>query len=476
VSQAGRRGLIERVRRTIRQHRLIGPGDRVVVALSGGPDSVALLYVLHDLAGHEGFGLAGVAHFNHHLRPAADEDERFCADLAARFDLPFEAGSADVRALAREGRRSVEEAARSARYRFLRGTAERLGANRVAVGHTSDDQAETFLLKLFRGAGLKGLAGIHPCHGPIVRPLLDVGRADLLEMLTARALPFRQDETNLDLANPRNRIRHELLPWIERHLSPGVKQALARAAEIARADTEFLDEAATGAAEGVRRTEGPDTVTLEGPALTRLPRALARRVVRDALERLARGRFVGFDHVEAVLELAADPAAAPIDLPGQRAARLAGRVVLTAARRRRRATPAEANSLRQPLSIPGEVCFEPGGWVISAARPPETHEVGSPGPTHAVVGTAGLELPLAVRTRRPGDAFRPPGLGGRKKLQDFFVDRKVPRAGRDSIPIVVDAADRIVWVVGHAVADDFRVTGRPSGVIILTAKQLGGTG
>jgi tRNA(Ile)-lysidine synthase len=234
-----------RVLRTVRMHGLIVPGGRVLVALSGGPDSVTLLHVLRELEAVGEFQVAGVGHYNHQLRgAAADLDEQFCRELADTLGIPFEAGRGDVRAMARAARRSVEDAARIARYQFLDEAANRLRADVIAVGHSLDDQAETFLLRLLRGAGPRGLAGIRPRAGRVVRPLLDVRRADIRAHAAEHRLAFREDATNDDCSVPRNRVRHGLMPYLEREFSPGIVEVLAREAAIAREDEDRLQREA----------------------------------------------------------------------------------------------------------------------------------------------------------------------------------------------------------------------------------------
>ncbi len=473
----------ERVLRTVRRHSLVARGGRVLVALSGGPDSVALLDVLRTLASAGELTVAAVAHFNHQLRGAeADEDEAFCRSMAAALDLAFEAGRGDVRAMAREQRRSVEDAARVARYAFLEQAADRAGADVIAVGHTRDDQAETVLLRLLRGSGSRGLAGILPRSGRVVRPLLDVSRSELRQYVRDRGLTFRTDPTNDDVSIPRNRVRHELLPYLAREFSPGVVDVLARAAAIAREDDECLQaEAIAGAASVVLSDEtGTGGVELDSAALMSLHPAIAARVVQLVLRRQNGGRFIGFDQVERFLDFARDGRpGSMLSLPGLRAGRRGGRIVLGPEPAREK-NGAEANSFEILLSIPGEVTLDRQGWAISV-EPLPPGDAGHPfmtGRGHQVAIASGpLSLPLVVRGRRPGDRFRPLGLGGRgRKLQDFLVDRKIPREMRDSLPLVVDGAGRIVWVVGQAVAEDFRVTEPSTGVLLLKARRLGGLG
>jgi tRNA(Ile)-lysidine synthase len=461
-----------RVLRTIRKHDMLPRGARVLVALSGGPDSVALLHILRTLEARGELVVAGAAHFNHQLRGAeADADESFCRDLAAGTGIPFLAGRADVAARARESGRSLEDAARQARYEFLNEAADSAGADAIAVGHSLDDQAETFLLRLIRGAGPAGLAGIRPRAGRVVRPLLDISRAELRQYAAEHGLGFRDDSSNADVRIPRNRVRLELLPLLSQ-FSPAIAATLAREAALAREDEEFLDRLAIESAASIVLVESGN-VTVDVAGLTALPPALASRVTRKAVAAAAPGRFIGFQHIDDLLELARSGAeGAAASLPGVTAVRRGSRIVFGIVSDR-----PFSNSFRFPLSIPGEVAVP--GWALSAARIEEPEEV-TPPPARgntAVVAAAPLRGPLAVRSRRPGDVFRPLGMHGRgRKLQDFLVDRKIARADRDSLPLVVDQDDRIVWVVGQSVAEDFRVTGPKQGVILLKARRLGGVG
>jgi tRNA(Ile)-lysidine synthase len=460
-----------RALRTIRKHGLFPTGARVLVAVSGGADSVALLHVLRVLERRGLLTLAGIAHLNHQLRGGdADADEQFCRDLAARESLPIEVGHADVAHLAATRHQTIEHAARTARYAFLEGAADRLGADVIAVGHTLDDQAETVLLRLFRGAGLRGLSGIRPRAGRVVRPLLDVRRAELRRYAAAHDLTFRDDVTNRDTRMARNRIRLEVLPWLEQH-APGLPPVLARLAALAREDEDYLSRQALACYERLVSSTATG-VALDVPGLREAPLPMASRVVRQALERVAAERFVGAVHIDRVLELTVAAEGASVALPGCTATRREGRIVLG----RRAPRPFDSQE-RRLLPVPGNVAF--GNWCVSTERLTQVPPGGMPpgrGPV-ALVAAEALRGPLAVRSRCPGDRFRPLGMGGRaRKLQDFLVDRKVARADRDALPLVVDRDDRIVWVAGQAVAEDFRVTEPSQAVILLTARQLGGLG
>ena len=276
--------LHQQIRRTIRRHGLLPPGSRVVVGLSGGCDSVAMTRLLLDLAGNGEFEIAALAHFNHRLRATADRDEAFCRELAQRLALPFVVESAEVAAYAEQHGLSVEDAGRRLRYGFLQRTAAALGANRIAVAHTQDDQAETFLLKLMRGAGLTGLGGIYPRRDIVIRPLLDTARADLRGYLEAAGEPWIEDETNEDISNPRNRVRHRVLPELDRVARAPTRPAIARAAALIREDAQWLDELSRARFQ-VLAVEIDSRLELDVAALAETPAPILRRVILEAMRR-----------------------------------------------------------------------------------------------------------------------------------------------------------------------------------------------
>jgi tRNA(Ile)-lysidine synthase len=484
--------LIDVVRRSIRQHALARPGTRVVVAVSGGSDSMALAHLLRELAGAGELHVAGMAHFNHQLRETADRDERFVREAAEALGWAAFVDREDVAARARRERRSIEDAARTSRHEFFERAREHFHAAVVALGHTRDDQAETFLLRLLRGAGPRGLASMHPRHGAIVRPLLACRRSELRAYLAARNVAFVEDESNRDTSIPRNRVRAELLPMLETRFNPAIVDVLADEAEMARDMWQWME----GLADELLRAGRPESpVRLDVVEFNRAPRAIRRVAVWRALTAMSGGRPISFGHVEAVLRLMDEDGGSlgggrpgsggpgrlegprVVDAPGQRVERVGSQVVLTGrpVGAAGRPPPEIANFFHYALSIPGEVALREAGCVVSAERwtgefPATIVSNGS----FALVRSDLCKGPLAVRNRRPGDRFSPVGLGGRKKLQDFFVDRKVARGQRDSVPLVVDEADRIVWIAGYGVDDAFRVTDPAQAVLILRLKRLGG--
>jgi tRNA(Ile)-lysidine synthase len=485
--------LINIVRQFVRRHDLFGPGTRVLAAVSGGSDSVALAHILRELDAAGELRLAGLVHFNHLLRAAADDDERFVTALAESLGVPVLTDRDDVAERARRERRSVEDAARAARYAFFERARALAGADVVALGHTRDDQAETFLLRLTRGAGPRGLGGMYPRNGDIVRPVLACRRADLRQWLSAGARPFVEDETNVDVSIPRNRVRAELVPLLQARFNPAIVDVLADEAELAREAWQWMDAAAKDLAARLVRpmaAQGAQLVyEMDVADLVALPLALRRAVLWRTMSGVAGLRPISFGHVDAAIRLIDQIGDDRIDVPGQRLERVGSRLVLRgrSADTVGRTLAKEPNLFRYPLSIPGEVALPEAGCVVSAeALVADTSSdcvsaamrnggSGAIGTHVALVRGDLFAGSLVVRNRRPGDRFRPVGLDGRKKLQDFFVDRKVARATRDAVPIVVDEMDRIVWVAGYGIDEAFRVTDPAQAVLILKLKALGGS-
>jgi tRNA(Ile)-lysidine synthase len=330
---------------------------------------------------------------------------------------------------------------------------------------------------------------MHPRAGRIIRPFIATSRAEIRAFLQAHHIQFREDASNADLAIPRNRIRHELIPYLETRFSPGIIDVLDREATIAREDAEFLESRSIAAASRVIVTT-PRGVEILVKELLAEPPAVARRVIRHAQQMVSAGRFVGFEAVEAVLAFMVSNSTGALDLPGHRVNRHGERVVLTTSSGRpprghsiERDTAVMA-STRPPafayrLHVPGQVEVPEAGCAISADA--ERVDLGESAASRwrlvsrgdqVVIEAGQLAAPLVVRNRRPGDSFRPLGLRGHKKLQDFFVDAKVERTRRDTIPLVVDSRGHIVWVAGHALAEEFRVTDRTEAVVILKREPI----
>lgn len=467
--------VIDTVRRTIARHRLAAPDTRLVAAVSGGPDSTALLHILHDLHTAGELQLVGVAHFNHALREAAAADQQFCADLAAALRLHFITEQADVRAAAEAQHVSIESAGHTLRTAFYTRAASACGADAVAVGHSLDDQAETFLLRLVRGAGTRGLSGMHPRSGIVVRPLLECRRADLRAFLEARAFRFVHDATNQEVSIPRNRLRAELIPLLAERFNPGVVSVLAAEAVLSQIDERYFQTLVDQWMATHVTAPSPLVRRFQTDAIRAVDQPLAWRVLHAVMSDLA-GTPVSADHVvrawDTVLGLAGG-----FDAPRQRLEREGSEVVLTGkpagsvgrAKFRSEMVPAFCH----PLPVPGEVTIPEIGGLVSAEVVDSGNEAPEPERLVAVVPKDKVARGLSVRNRRAGDRFRP--AGGRRKLQDVFVDHKVPRGDRDRVPIVVDSEGQIVWVAGHGIDRDFRVSDPAQAVVVLRLKAVGGS-
>lgn len=433
----------------VREHGVVRQGERVLVAVSGGPDSSALLLVLSALRERLGVQLAA-AYFDHRLRgpEASAEERRAVRALAARTGVDLTEGEGDVAAEARRARTSVEATARALRYRFLRKTAAANGCGVVATGHTLDDQAETIVLHLARGAGLGGLGGMAPRapwrlggDGPdVARPLLGVRREETRAYCLAAGVEIVEDPTNRLLDAARNRVRLETLPALRR-LNPRVEEALVRLGRAAAEAEATLDALADAALARARVEEERVSVPREG--LRSLAEVVRQRALVRAWQRLAGVVEHPSERVARALARAAEaPPGTTLDLPG--GVRLeAGYDVIVL---RRGAPPSRAYATRTVrLPVPGEAAFGPWRLRAGVGEPPA-------GALVAEVDPSAAEGGLVVRTRRPGDRFQPSGMREAKKLQDFFVDEKVPREEREVTPLVTSPRG-IVWVVGLRVAE-----------------------
>jgi tRNA(Ile)-lysidine synthase len=442
----------EIVTKTLQQPIALPPGRRVLAAVSGGSDSVALALILKDLHDEGRLVLAAIGHVNHQLRGAeSDADEAFVASLAARLGVPFVAGRVDVAAAAAEAHESTEAAARRLRYAWLHETADAVAADVVATGHTVDDQAETVLLRLLRGTGTRGLGGIRPVRGRVIRPLLECRRDALRAFVGARGETFREDASNADLRVPRNAVRHVLLPAVAR-LAPHGVDALARAARMAQDDENFLARVATETARDIVLTSDAGWAVTP---MTALDPAIGRRVLRMAVERVspAAAARLSARHLDAMWTLVASGRAGRHDAPGAR---------LTSDGATWRVTDPARESAGRPvweyaLAAPGSVVVAEANYVISARRDlPAVRGVETKRDRRAlevVFDGGSIKWPLVIRNRRPGDCIKPLGGIGRKKVQDLLVDAKVPQSARDRVPVVVDAGGQVLWVVGVAPAE-----------------------
>ena len=478
-----------RVRHFIREHHLVSGQRRLVVAVSGGQDSVCLLYTLVKLSEELKITLH-VAHLDHQLRGAESEaDAEYVSDLAHQLGIPATIERRDVRAEQARQRTSLEEAAREVRYTFLAEVARSIGASRVAVGHTADDHIETVLMHLIRGTGNRGLRGLQPSSRwlatdprhrwqssgnslTIIRPLLPVSRQETADFCHNHQLIPRIDASNLSLSPLRNRIRHQLLPLLQSY-NPRVAEALLRTARLAGDDLAFLDKEGARLWGKIAQRQG-NTVILDKRGLLKSPLALQRHLLRATIEGLLGSlKDIEARHIEAIMAALTKPVGKRLSLPGGLGFAIEYnqyRLGLDLAA----LSPFPTIENEFALKIPGETLFP--GWRVQATiidpilvkeKPWETRKEGeliSNLTAYLSFDKAGNKV--TVRRRQPGDRFQPLGMSQPKKVGEFMLDAKIPRAWRQGVP-VISSPQHILWVVGGRIDERVKVTEKTRQVLCL---------
>jgi len=491
--------VLAKVRQTIVRYGLLAGGGAVVVGVSGGPDSLCLLHVLNRWREVYGIELH-VAHLDHRIRgQESTEDAAFVARLAAEWELPAIIEAQDVPKLAREGNLAVEEAARQARYSFLAQAAQRVGARRIAVGHNADDQAETIVMHWLRGAGLAGLRGMLPLtqlsemrleaawpdHPPLdlqlIRPLLETPRAEVETYCWQHGLKPRFDRSNLDTTYYRNRLRHELIPYLESY-NPNIREVLRRSAWVISADYDFLQAELERVWPTVVSSESGEAIAFDLESWRALPTSQQRSTLREAVHRLRCSlRNINWIHIENVLSALRDkPAGTQVTLP-QGLMLTIGYDDFTVADQGY--LPAVdwplllAESL--PMTVPGVTELPDSDWCLEAAIV-ERKELGqdyldNPNLWQAFLDYERVGSELVLRQRRSGDRFQPLGLGGHEKgLHTFMIDVKIPCSLRGLVPIVASPR-HIVWVAGWRIDERAKVTSETKRILHLAFRCLTGT-
>lgn len=474
--------MIERILSTLQEECLLSREQVILAALSGGPDSLCLV----DVLVHSGYPVIA-AHFDHGLRPESVDEAKQVEKMAKDLGIRCVFGRQDVGAYAQAQVLTIEEAARRLRYRFLFEQATIFQAQAVCTGHTADDQAETFLLHLLRGAGLDGLSGMAYRSLPnawsnsiaLVRPLLGTWRAEILERLAQRGMQAIEDSSNRDTRYLRNRVRHELLPYLGSY-NPRVREALWRTAEVLRADKYALEHLSAGAWKGIVSDQGAGFLALKWQELSSQPPEVQRYLLRRAIQHLRPGLHdVDYAAILRAVRFIqqAQPGAQSDLCAGLRLLREADIVWLASweADLPLSNWPQLSEGLALALELPGAIQLA-HGWRLEAelvdnADEAREHAQNNTDPYQAWLDREQLEAPLQVRSRRPGERIRPLGMGGRSiKLSDLMINARLPERARRNWPIVISGG-QVAWIPGLRLCEDFRLQADTKRVVHLALRR-----
>jgi tRNA(Ile)-lysidine synthase len=445
---------------------MLSGGEKILTGLSGGPDSVCLLHVLDNMKDKFALDLHAI-YIDHGLRPGeTDMEIAFCQNMCEKLSIPFVTRSVDVKTHSRGQKMNIQEAARQLRYKVFDEVSHEISAGKIVLGHTADDQAETLLMRLFRGSGPTGLSGIPPVRKNIIRPLIEIERKEIERFLDDRKIGFIIDSSNKKKDYLRNRIRLSLIPML-REFNPHIIRTLSKTASILRDEERYFEILATKALMKLISRKTDSRVELFLIPFESMEKVLIRRVLRRIIDDTKGLRGISFIHIEDIIDLIKSGRPGDrIHLPGGiRVIKEYSTLNLTSE------TPVILKT--RNLTIPGETLLKEAGFVVSAAIVEAPPEVSTSGPIaySALFDADKLTLPLTARARKNGDFFFPCGFGKRKKIQDFFVDEKVARDDRDSIPIITSGED-IIWVLGYRSDDRFKVTEGTKKVLKLEVKKI----
>jgi tRNA(Ile)-lysidine synthase len=477
-ARAKRHPLVMSLAKTLREQFFVHAGERIGIGVSGGADSVALLQLLVELREELGI-VPGVLHFNHELRGSASEkDEKFVAKLAAEHGLEFFVARENIAAKAKRERANLEDAARRARYEFFERVVKEQRFSRIAVAHTADDQAETVLAHILRGTGLAGLGGIHPEVGNVFRPVLGFRRAALRNYLRSKRQAWREDKSNRDELRTRSRIRHQLLPFLEKKFTGSAVEHLCQLAELAREDSAYLDHMAALRSQAIAEQSDSgislplrDLVTNEKHAIHR---AMAKRLVREIVKRVKpRAGEWGSRHLEAVLDLAQQGhSGKTLQLPGGvEVRRKPDALVFCAASAQTSKMPPKTYSF--PVALPAlaeELRLDALSHILHLRVidwPCEGRETNKTG---ALLDRDRLRSPLVIRNWRPGDAMQPQGHQKRHTLARLLNEMGLSRWEKESWPVLT-SGEQVAWALGLPVAEEFALVEGSSRALVITEES-----
>lgn len=457
--------IIEKVKETVQKHHMLAHGDHVLIGLSGGPDSVCLLTILNKLKHELGVHLSA-AYIDHGLRPDETPYEiDFCRDLCNSLGMPFITRSIDVKSYVKERKLNKQEAARELRYRVLNEIAAETAANKIALGHNAGDQAETIVMRLFRGTGPSGLSGIPPVRRHIIRPLIEVERIEIEKFLEDEGMGFVIDSSNLKHEYLRNKIRHLIIPAIK-NINRDITKTLSRTADIFRDEERYFEIIVTKTMMRLITRKTDKTIELFLGPLEAMDTVILRRVLRRAIDETKGLHGISFIHIEEIISLiksgkSGDRIYLPKDI---RVIKGYSTLIITSEK------PAKLDTC--VMDNHGEVVLKEALMVIHS-QVINIDELGDfrGGRKVVAIDCDKVHFPLTIRGRLHGDFFYPAGFGKKKKIQDYFVDEKIPRDERDAIPLLI-SDNNIVWVIGYRLDERYKVDKDTKRVLKLEIKPL----
>jgi len=457
-------GLKEQMLLTIDQHSLIDKGDNILIGLSGGPDSMALLYGLLEIQNQKSFSIY-IAHVNHGVRgEEADEDEKFVERLSKKLNLPYYSTRIDMEGYAKKHKMSSEEAGRKLRYDFFRDTLLNIGGGKIAVAHNKNDQAETLIMRMLRGTGIDGLKGMEYKTEEIIRPLLDISRAEIEEYIEINKIETRLDKTNLVPIYNRNKIRLEVIPYIKENFNPNIIDTLWRTSKIMSYDSSFLNEYTLKTYRDLMKSKKKNSIILYRKKFSKEHTAIKQRIVRQAIYDLTNNlQGITSKHILDIVELFdRGDTGKSIDLINNIIAETSYDDLIIKMRNKEYSVDYNYDiSFEKPIYIKETNCF-----IEARVVPKEKVEINFKDRFIKYFDYDKIEDGLHLRNRKTGDKFVPLGMNGMKKLKDLFIDEKIPLNKRDTIPILTDGKN-IIWVVGLRVSEDYKITPSTKNVLVI---------
>jgi tRNA(Ile)-lysidine synthase len=465
--------VLQKVRRTIEKYNMLDAEDRVGVAVSGGPDSIALLHVMRNIAAEFRLSLV-IIHVNHGLRgDESEKEEQFVRTLGDSMKLPVAVRKISIPAIRKREQGSVENISRRERYRYFEEMTERYNLDKIALGHNQDDQAETVIMKFLRGSGLGGLRGILPVRdGMYVRPLIGVSRGEILAFLREEGVQYMNDSSNVDDIYVRNRIRNRLIPGLKEQYNPRLTENIARMADIIRLENDFIEQYVDDALLKLNIIYEGNQIGITIPDFKLLHPVLRLRIIKRLLQNRTSSKMkISYVHIKAVIDLIEGPRSnSLLNLPlGITVRREYDNLTILKdkdsslltdqhgkIKKTRKDDKWDINDYYYDILIPGTVQIKEAGLTINFSCT-GIEQVDFNAENTVFMDYDSLTYPLILRNMRTGDRMQPLGLGGTKKIKSIFIDKKIPRSKRGTIPLLVDQ-NSVLWIPGIQLSDRARVT------------------